>query len=339
MKYFKLNIDDRGIATLTFDTPHSKVNTFTALAMKALEQYITQLEMTPNIKALFIESAKEAIFIAGADIHEIKEAKEEKQIISFVKQGQELFNKIALLPFPSIAVIDGACLGGGLELALACTYRIASNHEHTRLGLPEVNLGIIPGFGGTQRLPTLVGYAKAMELMVAGKRLKGDKALKLGLVDASVPQGYLAFKKEEFIQAILDNTLNAKIIQKRQGFKWYEHFSLSRMLIGKITLRAVLKKTKGNYPAPLKLIEVLQNTYKKPLKKGLEIECQSITQLLQTEVSKNLIELFLISEELKHESFVTNKTTPLKIKQSAVVGTGAMGSGIAWALNNLDIDV
>lgn len=337
MKYFKLKIDKKGIATLLFDTPKSSVNVFNKAALEEFKTTLGRLAKDQKINALFIESAKESIFIAGADIHEIKEAKEEKQILAFVKNGQDIFNRLESLPFPTIAMIDGACLGGGLEMSLACSYRIASTHADTRIGLPEVQLGIIPGFGGTQRLYPLVGYAKAMELMVGSKRLKGEKALKLGLVDACVPRGYLAFKKEEFIQEILAGTLKVKIHSQRKGLKWYEKLSLVRMLIGMIARKNVIKKTGGHYPAPLAVIDVMQKTFGKNLQEGLKIEREEEVKLALSPVSKNLIELYFISEALKHETF--SKSAPKVIHQSAVVGTGTMGSGIAWALDNQDIDI
>ena len=334
MTYFTLKIDKNTIATLTFDTPKSKVNIFKTEALKEFESHLDALAKQ-TIKALFIESAKEDIFIAGADISEIKQAKEEQEILDFVKYGQEVFTKLENLPFPTIAIIDGACLGGGLEMAMACDYRIATNHPHTRLGLPEVQLGILPGFGGTQRLYPLVGYAKAIELIVGSKRLKGEKALKLGLVDASVPRGYLGFKKEAFIQEILEGT--RKKNPAKTGLRWYEKRSLARAIISKIAKKQVLTKTGGHYPAPLAVIDVMQKTYGMPLQKALEIERQEEMKLALTPISKNLIELFFISESLKKETFSKAKAKP--IKHAAIVGTGTMGSGIAWALNNQDIDV
>ncbi len=337
MKYFKLKMDKRGIATLKFDTPKSRVNLFSTEAMEEFDQLLDTLYHDKEIKALFIESGKEDIFIAGADVNEIKQADNASQIDTYVKNGQDLFTKLENLPFPTIAMIDGACLGGGLEMSLACTYRIATAHSHTRIGLPEVKLGILPGFGGTQRLYPLVGYAKAIELIVGSKLLKGEKALKLGLVDACVPQGYLGFKKEEFAQAILEGTLKKKIASNRKSLAWYEKLYPVRILIGKMAKKQVLEKTGGHYPAPLSVIDVMQKSYAKPLDEGLKIEREAVRQLALTSVSKNLIELFFISEKLKKETF--SKAKAKIIHHSAIVGTGTMGSGIAWALNNHDIDV
>ena len=337
IKYFEFLKDERGIVTLTFNTPGKSANVFTHAAIKEFESHLDTLSHDSSIKALFIESAKENIFIAGADIHEIKAANDETSITAFVKQGQDIFNKLEDLPFPTIAVIDGACLGGGLEMSLSCDYRIATSHPHTRIGLPEVNLGILPGFGGTQRLYHLVGYAKAMELIVGSKLLKGKKALKLGVIDACVPKGYLEFKKEEFSQAIMDGSIDKKLRANRKGLAWYEKFPPVRNLIGRIVRKKVLAKTHGHYPAPLAVIDVMQKSFGKSLPEGLKIERDAVTKLALTPISKNLIDLFFISEKLKKETFSTAKAK--EINDSAIVGTGAMGSGIAWALNNQDINV
>ena len=337
MNYFNLTIDDRNIATLLFDTPKSRVNLLCFDALYELQKHIDILETNSDLKALFIESAKEDIFIAGADINEIKSFKNEEEMLIKLAEGQEIFNRLEALPFPTIAMIDGACLGGGLELALSCTYRIATNEAHTRLGLVEVSLGIIPGFGGTQRLPKLVGFAKAIELISASKRLKGDKALKLGLVDASVPAGYLGFKKEEYIKEILAGTLKAKVDKKRQGLKWYETLPFVKTLIAKMARKEILKKTHGHYLAPLSAVDVVEETEKMPLKEGLKIERETFVPLAMSRVSKNLIELFFTSEALKKETFSTSKAED--IQSAAVIGAGTMGSGIAWLLTYKDIAV
>ena len=337
MKYFQYTQDEDGIGTLLFDTPNSSANVFSNETMNELNIFLKHLEKETNIKALFIQSAKNGIFIAGADIHEIKTAKNKNEVNDFIQKGQNLFNKLEELPFPVIALIDGMCLGGGLELALACSYRIATSQEHTRIGFPEVNLGILPGFGGTQRLSPLVGYTKAIELIVGAKLLKGEKALHLGLVDACVPKGYLGFKKEEYIKLILEGALAKKITAQGEAVSWYEHISFVRDIIGKFAKKKILQKTKGNYPAPLAVIDVMQKSFSKPLEEGLKIEREAEIELVMSPVSKNLTELFLIAEELKHDTFSASK--PKKITHTAVVGTGTMGSGIAWLMNYHDMDV
>lgn len=337
MNYFNQTKDDRGVVTLTFDTPEKAVNVLCFDALYEFEQILKALENDSTVKALFIESAKESIFIAGADIKEIKAFQDEKEIVEKLSHGQAIFNQLENLPFPTVAVIDGACLGGGLELALSCDYRLATNDAHTRLGLVEVSLGIIPGLGGTQRLPKLVGFTKAIELITGSKRLKGNKALKLGLVDASVPSGYLDFKKEEFIKEILDGTLKEKVQQTRKGVLWYEKIYFIKVMIAAMARNVVLKQTGGHYPAPVEAINVLGKTLTMPLQEGLKVELEVFAPLAQSEISKNLIELFFTSEVLKKETF--SRAKPREVKEATVMGVGTMGSGIAWALTNRDIPV
>ncbi|MDM5270599.1 3-hydroxyacyl-CoA dehydrogenase NAD-binding domain-containing protein [Sulfurovum sp. zt1-1] len=337
MDYFRLEKHNDQVATLYFDTPDSQANVFSISALEAFEHYLDVLAQENTLKILFIESAKEDIFIAGADIHEIRLAEDASSVEALVKKGQEIFNKLEKLPFVTVAIIDGACLGGGLEMSLACNYRIATSHPHTRIGLPEIKLGIIPGFGGTQRLYRLIGYRNAMEYILGAKQLSGDEALQAGIIDASVPRGYLGFKKDGLIHEILNHTLKNKIMPLRKGIRWYEHFTILRSLINKIALKKVLEKTQGHYPAPLALINVMQESFGKPMEEGLSIERAAVTKLALSPESKNLVKLFLISERLRHEMFSTE--APKTILHAAVVGTGTMGSSIAWALDNQKIDV
>ncbi|WP_294951448.1 3-hydroxyacyl-CoA dehydrogenase NAD-binding domain-containing protein [Sulfurovum sp.] len=337
MNYFNQTKDKRGVVTLTFDTPEKPVNILCFDALYQLEQILDILQKDSSVKILFIESAKKSIFIAGADIKEIKAFQDEKEIVKTLSRAQAVLSTLGNLPFATVSVIDGACLGGGLELAMACDYRLATNDEHTRLGLVEVSLGIIPGLGGTQRLPKLVGYQKAIELITASKRLKGDKALKLGLVDASVPSGYLSFKKEEFIQDILDGTLADRTTKIRRRVTWYEKIFPLKSIIAQLAKASVIAKTEGHYPAPVKAIEVLEKTLNMPMEEGLKVERETFAPLALSEISKNLIELFFTSEVLKKETF--SRAKPRAVKETVVIGTGTMGAGIAWALTNRDIPV
>jgi len=337
MHYFTKEKDERGIVTLTFDTPGTEVNILSFDTLYEFGQLLEEMEHDESVKALFIESAKPDIFIAGADIKEIKAFRDEAEIYEKLRHGQQILNRLERLPFPTVAVIDGACLGGGLELAMACNYRLASNDTHTRLGLVEVSLGIIPGLGGTQRLPALVGYQKAIELIAGAKRLKGDKALKLGLVDASVPSGYLGFKKEAFIKEFLTDTTERHVSVSRQGVQWYEKMPPIKMFIAQMARKTVKEQTGGHYPAPLRAIDVLERTLGLSLEEGLKVELDTFVPLAVSEISKNLIGLFFTSEALKKETF--SRAKPRKVGTAAVMGVGTMGSGIAWALANRDIPV
>ena len=333
MDYFRLEKQTEAVATLTFDTPHSKANVFSVAALEAFEARLDALAAETRLKVLFIESAKEEIFIAGADLNEIRQAKDAATAEAFVRKGQEVFSKLARLPFATVAVIDGACLGGGLEMALACTYRIATTDPHTRIGLPEISLGLIPGFGGTQRLYRLIGYAGAMELILGAKQLPGEAALERGIVDAAVPRGYLPFK----LAALAKEIPAGRFQTAAKGIRWYERLAPVRSVIAETAAKKVREKTQGHYPAPPALIAVLKASFGTPLDEGLAIEREAVTKLALTPESKNLIRLFLISEKLRHETF--GAESPKTIRHAALAGAGTMGSGIAWALDSRGIDV
>jgi 3-hydroxyacyl-CoA dehydrogenase/enoyl-CoA hydratase/3-hydroxybutyryl-CoA epimerase len=337
MDAFRLEKQTDRVATLIFDTPESRANVFSIAALEAFEAQIDALAEETQLRVLFIESAKDEIFIAGADLNEIIQANDPESAEAFVKKGQEVFNRLERLPFTTVAVIDGACLGGGLEMALACDYRVATTHSHTRIGLPEIKLGLIPGFGGTQRLSRLIGFAGAMEVILGAKQLSGEAARQRGIVDAAVPRGYLAFKKEALIEAFVAGGTPAQITAQRSGAKWYERFAPVRSVIAKTAAKKVQAKTRGHYPAPPALIEVLKESFGKPLSEGLAIERAAVTRLALTPEAKNLIRLFLISEALRHETAAAQ--SPRTVRHAAVVGAGTMGSGIAWALDNQKIDV
>ena len=173
-KHIKFNIDD-GIATLCFDMENEKVNKLSQDVLKEFQQRLEDIKNNNSIKILLISSAKENIFIAGADINEIKQMNDEHDIYNVVISVDAVFNDLEQLPYPTVALINGACMGGGLELALACTYRIATTEHKTKISFPEVKLGIFPGFGGTQRLPKLIGLINALDLILTGKTIDAKK--------------------------------------------------------------------------------------------------------------------------------------------------------------------
>lgn len=333
MSAFNLHVDNK-IATLMFDMPDSDVNLLSTSVMKELESNLEELKTRKDIDVLLFKSAKEGIFIAGADISEIQSLNDEQVAYDIVRTGQIILSKIRALPFYTIAVIDGACLGGGFELALSCDYRIATQNPKTKIGLPEVNLGVLPGFGGTQNLKHLVGKQKALELILGAKMINGLKAEKLKMVDACVPDGYIDFKLESFIQAVLDDKERAKIDNRRYKENLLERFAPE--LIYYFALKEVMKKTKGYYPAPLEVIELFKKTDKLPINEALSLEVYAFARLCVTEVSKNLISLFYASEKLKHDNFVKKDVLPNGIENVSVVGGGVMGGGIVWLFSKID---
>ncbi|MEN8147211.1 MAG: 3-hydroxyacyl-CoA dehydrogenase NAD-binding domain-containing protein [Campylobacterota bacterium] len=337
MKHIGFIINDKGAAEILFNNDDLDVNLLTEEVLLGLESLLGEVARNRDIKILLFKSAKKDIFIAGADIKEIKALRTRDQALDKVRQGRRILSLIATLEVPTLAVIDGACLGGGYELALACDFRLATENPNTKIGLPEVSLGVMPGFGGTIRLRNLIGLQKAMELILGSKQLNGKKAEYLGLVDACVPSGYLGFKEEQMIDDILDVTKRKKILSRRHTPTLLERFLPS--LIYSLTQKEVLKKTKGKYPAPLEVIKHFKKIRNMGIYEALEAETQSFADLALTKESKHLIELFFTSEALKHDKGVDDNAQTKEIKRAAVFGGGTMGSGILWLFSKIDIPV
>lgn len=330
----KLTIEN-GIATLLFDMVESKVNVLNHVVMDELDHHLESLKNNGDIRVLRFLSAKKDIFIAGADISEIRSLEDQESAYDVVRRGQLVLDKISHLPFPTIAVIDGACLGGGFELALRCTYRIATENKATKIGLPEVNLGVMPGFGGTQTLRDLIGPSKALELILGAKQINGAKALKLGMVDACVPQGYLDFKLATFTHEILDLRKSDAIIKKRPKLTLVER--LFPWIITMVAKKTVMQKSKGKYPALLAVIDVFDKTRRMSASRALEYEARVFCRLVVTPESKNLISLFYAIEAVKNEKFLVAKEDLIPVKFTSVIGGGAMGGGIVWLFSKMDL--
>ncbi|MBT5933915.1 3-hydroxyacyl-CoA dehydrogenase NAD-binding domain-containing protein [Sulfurimonas sp.] len=333
MNAFNLQVENK-IATLMFDMPDSNVNILSISVMRELETILDELKNSKDIDVLLFKSAKKDIFIAGADISEIKALSDEQVAYEVVRKGQTILSKIRILPFHTIAVIDGACLGGGFELALKCDYRITTENPSTKIGLPEVNLGVLPGFGGTQSLKNLIGKQKSLELILGSKLINGQKAQKLKMVDSCVPVGYLDFKLQSLIKSIMNPSEKEKIDARRYKSNLIERFAPS--IIYSIAQKTVMKKTKGKYPAALEVIKLFRETDKLPVNEALSLEAYAFARLCVTDVSKNLISLFYASEQLKHDSFVSKDINALPIHSLSVVGSGIMGGGIVWLFSNIN---
>jgi len=330
MKTFDLDIQN-GIATLCFDLEDSPVNILSSEVLRNLASKIDALKKNEGIKLLKFTSAKEGIFIAGADISQIEGLHDEEEAYDLVREGQQILSKISALPFPTVAIIDGACLGGGLELALCCDYRLATESPKTKIGLPEVNLGVLPGFGGTQRLKKLTGLSKALELILGGKILNGQKAQKLGIVDACVPQGYLEFKERSFCEQVLNEP--DKILAKRRQGSLMDRFL--PFVVFFYAHKNVMARTKGKYPAAIAVLDLFETTQNKEVEEGLEYEARAFSKLVVTDISKNLIGLFYASEALKKERGVKRKINPIPINMINVIGAGVMGSGIVFQFSKI----
>ncbi|HSG38315.1 MAG TPA: enoyl-CoA hydratase-related protein, partial [Thermoanaerobaculia bacterium] len=201
---FHLDVGADRLATLTFDTPDKKVNVFTRGALQELERVIEELAGRKDIGCLILLSGKEGSFIAGADVEEIARVTDPVEAEAGSRVGHRLFSAWESLPFPTVAAIRGVCLGGGLEISLASTWRVASDRPDTKMGLPEVRLGILPGWGGSTRLPRRIGIAEALDLILTGKTVTGRKALKLGLIDALAPDARFLDVVRDFARERMD---------------------------------------------------------------------------------------------------------------------------------------
>lgn len=335
MTAFRLEITDRAIAVVTFDLEGEKVNKISTAVGPDLEELLSELKQNSHLKGVIFISGKPDNFIAGADIHEILSIQSVEEGMQKSQAAQRLPNLIEGLPFPSVAAIHGACLGGGLELVLGCNYRIATAHPKTKIGLPEVQLGLLPGMGGCYRLPKLIGLRAALEMILAGASWSAEKALKHRLVDEVVPK--------EILLARALNAIEEKAWKKKKGrfspLEWaLEKNRLGRNFIYRRAKENLIERTRGHYPAPLKALEVIYEVLDRGLTDGLKMESQGFGYLAATEVSKNLIALFFQSERIKKEGGDAGVMAQ-KIHSAAVIGAGAMGAGIAQLLADREIPV
>lgn len=314
------------IGTLTFDKKGAKINTLSQSVLDELSARLDTLADSKELDLLIIRSGKPNSFIAGADIEEFLKLQDLSAAVELSERGQRTFDKLAHLPFPTLAVIEGPCLGGGLELALACKYRLVVDTEQTQLGLPEVNLGIIPGWGGTQRLPQVVGLEQGLQMILSGKPVDARRAMKMGLATAIASPSFL---EEELLKL-------AGKIQLGEGLNHYqaslrnkllEGTSLGRALIYRLSEKKIREKTGGDYPAPLTALELIQKSYKKPKFPGFRAEAEAIASLFHSPVAKQLINLFFAQQKIKKYEG-TGKVLP--IDKTGVVGAGTMGGGISW---------
>src|SRR5215210_8890813 len=241
--------NENGVAVITFDLPGEPVNKLTAAVRVELEALLIGLRDEPGTRAVVLISGKADNFIAGADIEEFTALTSQDQAARLSFEGQETVSRVETFHKPIVAAIHGACLGGGLELALACHYRIASDHPKTQLGLPEVQLGLIPGAGGCQRLPRLIGARAALDMILAGRSERASKALRLGLVDEVVPRSILRQTAVAAADRLAQQGLPQRPPRGGVGGMLLERTSAGRQLVYRAARKQILKKTGGHYPA------------------------------------------------------------------------------------------
>ena len=331
--------DHSEIALIEWDLVGERVNKLNTPVMDRFKELLQELAKS-SYKAVVMISRKPNIFMAGADIDEIKSLKKREDFQQAVQGGQEIMNMIEDLPMPVVVAIHGACMGGGCEMSLACDYRILSNDKSTRIGLPEVKLGIIPGFGGCVRLPRVVGLQASLDIILAGKAVNARKAVKIGLADKAVHPAILEQKAVEMALDAAKKGKRKKRFKPKSMMDRVLESPIGRPMVFKQARKTVLKQSGGHYPAPLKALDVVSKTYTAQRAKAMDIECSGFCDVAGSDVSKNLINLFFMMEDVKKKTGVADPAIkPRKVKNMGVLGAGTMGGGIGYVAADVGIDV
>jgi 3-hydroxyacyl-CoA dehydrogenase/enoyl-CoA hydratase/3-hydroxybutyryl-CoA epimerase len=316
---------DGGIAVLVLDVPGAPVNTLGRAVKDEFVAALGALEHDPAVRAVVLLSGKAENFIAGADIEEFVKLSSASEAERLSAEGQEMLDRVAAFPRPVIVGIHGACLGGGFELALAAHYRVASDHPKTQIGLPEVQLGILPAAGGCQRLPRLVGVRAALDMILAGKTERAAKAFRTGMVDELVPPSILSRVAIDAARRMADGWRPRR---RRPGWL-LDRNPIGRAVVFRAARRQLEARTRGNYPAPIAALEAVEYGLKHGMREGLKFEARAFGQLAVTDVSRKLVQIFFATNQLKKDLGIPNPPRPLEVKRLAIVGSGFMGAGIA----------
>ncbi|WP_448563909.1 fatty acid oxidation complex subunit alpha FadJ [Thalassotalea ganghwensis] len=328
---FTLVKQENGLAHLVMDVQGESMNTLKAEFAEEITEILSQVRGDDSLKGLILVSGKNDSFVAGADINMIAGCQSAEEATALSRKGQMIFDQIANLSIPVVAAINGPCLGGGLELAMACHARICSDSAKTSLGLPEVQLGLLPGSGGTQRLPLLVGLQKSLDMMLTGKQLRAKQALKAGLVDDVVPNSVLIEVAEKL--ALSGKVTVAQLTKPRVKLsfvaKLLERTAIGRKVLFSQALKTVLAKTKGNYPAPIKIIEAIKVGTEQSLAKGYQLEADHFGKLAMSSESAQLRQIFFATTDMKKEQGIEG-VEAAAIEHVGVLGGGLMGGGIAF---------
>jgi 3-hydroxyacyl-CoA dehydrogenase/enoyl-CoA hydratase/3-hydroxybutyryl-CoA epimerase len=321
-------MDERGVLTLTLDLPGAKVNTLGRAMIEEFDAFLERVARDQAIKAVVIQSGKPDNFMAGADINEFTKIASSEEGEALSRVGHAILGKLERARVPVVAAIHGTCVGGGTELALACGYRVASDHPKTTIGLPEVMLGIIPGAGGSNRLPRLVGLVRSLDMILTGRALKASRALRVGLVDEVCPAPILLQVAKEAGLGLAEG----RVSPRRPGISLRER--LLRPVIFSKARASVRKKTGGHYPAPLEAVEVVRRATATSLDRGLEIEAAAFGRLAVSDVSRALVSVFFATQDIKRDPGYPEGTPAREVGKLGVLGAGLMGAGIAGAASN-----
>jgi 3-hydroxyacyl-CoA dehydrogenase/enoyl-CoA hydratase/3-hydroxybutyryl-CoA epimerase len=308
-------------AVITFDRDASSANIFDDETLNEFLDVLIQIEQDVSIESLLIRSAKPNIFIAGADIKSLASSTP-GELAALIDLGHQVFQKLEDLKIPTVAAIHGACLGGGYELALACDWRIASDADCTKIGLPETQLGILPAWGGSTRLPKLIGLPNALPLILSGKVMSAKEAKLKGLIDDVVPKEHLTHVANELLRQDPRADAPHPIL----------HNAAAAHLIETQARKDIIKRTRGHYPAPLKAIEVICQSVHRTPQESFRMERDAVIELASQPETARLIDLFFMREKAK--KLKLDNIEPIKVEYPVVIGSGIMGSGIAYWLSS-----
>ncbi|WP_436715457.1 3-hydroxyacyl-CoA dehydrogenase NAD-binding domain-containing protein [Roseiconus lacunae] len=331
-KTMTVNCDDAGVMRIVIDVPGRPLNIIDAEVMKELDHVLDEIEHRDDLRLVVFKSGKESGFFAGADVSIIEGIETEDQADQLILAGQRLFDRIERLAVPTLVEIHGPCLGGGLELSLACDYRIARDNSSTKIGLPEIRLGLIPGWGGTQRLTRLVGLKSALDLILKGTHLDAKDAAEIGLVDRAIdPDRW----RDELIRIIdqlsRGRRLRRRVNVRRRLFKAIQHSELVRRKIFAVA-RRVTTKQNMHYPALQAAVHAIADSFRSD-SSGYDTEREEFKKLLFTPTCRNLLRLFFSREKARQRHTWTPKQDHVihdhPIRKIGVVGGGVMGTGIA----------
>ncbi len=315
-----------GILQLNFDLQGESVNKFNRLTIEDLKAAVEAIQGQNDVKGVVLTSSKD-VFIVGADITEFTGTFKlpEEELVAANVQVNKIFSSVEDLPFPTVAAINGIALGGGFEICLTCDYRVMS--EKAKVGLPEVKLGIYPGWGGTVRLPRLIGADNAIEWICATKEKKAAVALKEGAVDAVVAQDKLLDAAVDLVKRASEGELDYKARRAEKTGKMLLN-PMESMMVFETAKGFIAGQTKGQYPAPIEAIKAMQKHAGMTRDKALEVEAKGFAKMAKTSIAESLIGLFLNDQLLKKKAKEMPKTEP--VKKAAVLGAGIMGGGIAY---------
>jgi len=320
------------VLVLTLDIPGESVNALSPPLFANFEEQMRRVEQDDTIRAVVIASGKPD-FLVGADVKWLDTLRTQEEGEKASREGHAWMARLAASKKPIVAAIHGSCLGGGLELALACQGRVASDSPRTQLGLPEVQIGLLPGAGGTQRLPRLIGVQAALDIILTGKPVRSSKAKKLGLVDEVIPVSILVDVAVEHAKALMRGEHLSRIHRSPRETVTraaLENNPLGRRLLFAEAKKQLLRKTGGHYPAPERALDAVREGLEHGIEAGLAVEARAFGELLTTDVSQRLRELFFATTALKKDPGVDGKVEPRTVEKVGVLGGGLMGAGISF---------